>query len=48
MKIVLMSAGVGAHDVTGFDEDDAFLRKPFAPQLLIEAVSLATVSRNIV
>jgi hypothetical protein len=48
MKIVLMSAGVGAHDVTGFDEDDAFLRKPFAPQLFDRSGVARHVSRNIV
>ena len=41
LKIVFMSASVRPQDFTAFDDTDAFLHKPFAPQHLLEIVARA-------
>jgi len=41
LKIVFMSGSIRPQDFTVFDETDAFLHKPFAPQHLLEIVSRA-------
>jgi DNA-binding response OmpR family regulator len=41
LKIIFMSARINTSDSTLFDEDSVLLRKPFAPQQLLDFVTRA-------